>query len=221
MSILNSPVLSGLRSNLRLAADRLIDWRWRINTLPEVDPAANVGSSSEKAGKFDDATQNQPCSYLLVFWFVGRIVFKPDDVFFDIGCGNGRVLCYVARKRVSKAVGIELSPVFAAKATANAEQLSGRLSPIEVRCGDAAQMDYSDGTVFFLNNPFGSQTLQLVLDNIKKTIESNPRPIRIFYLNPFHSSVFRSSGWLKYAGAKKDSLIRQEMELWTYDGRRG
>src|SRR5262245_1268993 len=126
------------RNELRLVMDRLIDWRWRIDT--------HTGSStlSDRVGKFADAAQNLPVSYYLLFGLVGRTVFKPDDVFYDIGCGAGRVLCYVARRRISKVVGIELSPAFADEARKNAATLRGRISPIEVRCGDAAEMDYSD-----------------------------------------------------------------------------
>ncbi|MEJ0093727.1 MAG: methyltransferase domain-containing protein [Methylocella sp.] len=218
MSILSLPNLRHYRSKLRLALDRFIDWRWGIVTIPEIDATANVGPQSESVGKFDDALQNQPVSYLLVFWFLGRIVFRHDDVFFDVGCGDGRALCYVARRRLLKVVGVELSPVFAEKAQANARNLKRRLSPIEVRCGDAVDMDYSAGTVFFFFNPFGAKTLKLVLDNIKQTIESNPRSIRIIYLNPVHSSVFRSSGWLKHAGGRKSRLIKLDMELWTSEG---
>jgi SAM-dependent methyltransferase len=192
--------------------DRLIDWRWRIDTL------AGTWALSEKAGKLGDARLNVPISYYLLFQYLGRTVFKPDDVFYDIGCGNGRVLCFVARKRISKVIGIELSPVFAEKARTNAQKLRDRVSPIEVRCGDAVDMDYSDGTVFFFYNPFGPATLQSVLDNIHQTIACHNRPMCFMYNKPDHSSVLRSSGWLKYAGKRQDILSKQQMELWTYEG---
>lgn len=163
-------------------------------------------------------TPNIPISYYLLFQFLGRSVFKLDDVFYDIGCGNGRVLCFVARKRISKVIGIELSRTFADKARTNAQKLRDRISPIEVRCGDAVEMDYSDGTVFFFFNPFGPKTLQAVLDNIHQTVAYHNRPISFMYHNPVHSSVFRSSGWLKYAGKRQDLLSKQEMELYRYEG---
>ena len=199
------------RRELRLAMDRLIDWHWGIDTL------AGTWALSEKGGKFEDAEQNVPISYYLLFHFLGQTVFNPDDVFYDIGCGNGRVLCYVARRRLSKVIGIELSPTFADKAQTNAQKLRGCVSPIEVRCGDAVEMDYTDGTIFFYN-PFGPKTLQSVLDNIQQTVVCHHRPICFMYNNPVHSSVFRSSVWLKYAGKRQDILSKQQMELWTYEG---
>jgi SAM-dependent methyltransferase len=203
-------LLTSFRNKLRIVMDHLIDKYWGIDTL------AGTWAFSERTGKFEDATQNVPISYYNVFRFLGRTAFRPDDVFYDIGCGNGRVLCYVARKRVSKVIGVELSRAFADKAEANARKLRGRLSPIEVRCGDAVEMDYSDGTMFFFYNPFGSNTLQAVLANIQKTLNRHRRPICLMYHNPAHSSVFKAAGWIKYAGKRTDILSKQQMELWTY-----
>jgi SAM-dependent methyltransferase len=207
----NKPLLARCQSRLRLAMDRLIDWHWRIDTL------TGTWALSEQTGKFADATQNVPVSYYNVFQFLGQSVFKPDDVFYDIGCGNGRVLCYVARKHLSKVIGIELSRTFADRAQMNARKLRDRVSPIEVRCGDAVEMDYSDGTVFFFYNPFGPETLKLVLEKIHQTAVNHPRPIYFMYQNPAHSSVFQSSGWLKYAGKRENVFSKQHMELWIAD----
>jgi len=208
----NSSFLTVCRRELRLATDRLIDRQWGIDTL------AGSWLPSEKGGKFEDATQNIPLSYYLLFQLFRGNVFNPDDVFFDIGCGNGRVLCYVARKRVSKVIGIELSRDFADRARANAQKLHNRVSPIEVRCGDAVEMDYNNGTVFFLFNPFGPKTLQAVLDNIRQTLVEHTRPMRFMYQNPVYSSIFRSSGWLKYVGNRKAIASRDYMELWAHEG---
>ncbi len=213
MPIKKESLLTRCRSALRLAIDLVIDRHWGIDTL------TGTWVTPEKDGKFKDAAQNVPLSYYLLFRFLRRNAFKLDDVFYDIGCGNGRVLCYVARTRVSKAIGIELSRTFADKARANAEKLRGRVSPIEVRCGDAVEMDYRDGTVFFFYNPFGPQTLRSVLNKIQETVVSNPRSICVMYQNPVYSSVFRSSGWLKYAGKREYFLCKQQMELWLYERR--
>src|SRR5437016_5682841 len=210
MPKMDSLLVTRCRRELRLAMDRLIDWRWRIDTL------GGTWALSEKAGKFDDASQNIPVSYYLLYRFLGRTVFKADDVFYDIGCGNGRVLCYVARKGILKTIGIELSPAFVDKARTNAQNLRNRISPIEVRCGDAVEMDYSNGTVFFFYNPFGPKTLQSVLDKIKESLGSYNRQMRFMYQNPVHSSVFRSSNWLKYAGRNEEILSKQQMEVWMY-----
>ena len=155
--------------------DRLVDWHWGIDTVTSA-------ALSEKSGKFDDNGVNSSVSYYILFRWLGRTVLKPDGVLYDIGCGYGRVLCHAARQGISKAVGVELSPAFADKARANARTLRRRLSPIEVRSGDAVDMDYADGTAFFLYDPFGSETLRSVLDRIRRTTSGSPRPLRFIYL---------------------------------------
>jgi len=163
---------------------------------------------------------NEPISYYLLFHFFGRIAFQPEDVFFDLGCGDGRVICFIARKHVSKVVGIELSRVFSDKARLNAGRLRGRRSPIEVRCGDAVEQDYTEGTVFFLFNPFGPRTLEAVLKQVQQSLASHPRSLSFLYFNPVHSHVFRGSGWLHAAGTRQGIRTKQRMELWTYEGER-
>ena len=204
------PLLLQCRHALRLGMDHLIDRRWGIDTL------SGTWALPTTVGKFNDARPNVPISYFLLFQFLGRMVLKPDDVFYDIGCGNGRVLCYIARRRIAKVIGVELCRVFADKACTNAEKLRGRVTPIRVHCCDAVAMDYSDGTVFFIYNSFGPQTLQAVLDNIRETAARHDRPLIFLYNNPIHSSVFQASGWLTYAGKKTDIFSKQRMELWTY-----
>jgi SAM-dependent methyltransferase len=193
-----------------MVMDRLIDWHFGIDTV------SGSWTFTEKSGAFSDAAHNAPLSYYLLSRFLRQDAFKPTDVFYDIGCGDGRVLCHVARKRVSKVVGIELSAAFAKKAQENIQRLRGRISPVEVRCGDAVEMDYVDGTIFFLANPFGPDTLRSVLENIRRSLALNDRPICFIYAYPFHSHVFRSAGWLQDGGKRKDMVSRQEMEIWTY-----
>jgi len=108
------------RRELRLAMDRMIDRHWGIATIAKFEPL------SPQADEFDRAQDDAFTSYYLLYQFLGPSLFLPTDVFYDIGCGNGRVLCRVARNRIAKVVGIELSPRRAAEARANAETLRGR-----------------------------------------------------------------------------------------------
>jgi precorrin-6B methylase 2 len=83
------------------------------------------------------------------------------DVVMDIGCGMGRVLCVFARRRLKKCIGIEFSGELAGIAERNARALRGRRAPIEIRIGDAAEADYTEGTIFWIYNPFGERTCML------------------------------------------------------------
>jgi precorrin-6B methylase 2 len=125
-------------------------------------------------------------------------VVKPglDDVFYDIGCGMGRILCVAAQRPVRKCVGIELQEPLCRIARRNASRLRGRKAPIEIVCGDAATVDLSDGTIYFMFNPFGPETLRDTLENIKGSLSKNPRGIKIVYYHAKYRSVVEPLEWL-------------------------
>ncbi len=124
----------------------------------------------------------------------------PEDVFYDIGCGKGRVLCVVARRPIQRVVGIEISESLCEKARENVDRLRGGLCSIEVVCADACDASLIDGTIYFLYNPFGVDTMRHVIDRIHSTLANNPRNIKVVYYNALHTDVLLNAGWLeKYA----------------------
>lgn len=134
---------------------------------------------------------------------------QPHDIVFDLGSGMGRVLCLFARRKVKRCVGIELFPSLCEVAEANAKKLKGRKSPIEIRQGDVAQADFTEGTIFFLFNPFGADTLRVVLERINNSRNGTNRKITFVYYKDLHANVFESASWLeKYHEMKTLSDIR-------------
>jgi precorrin-6B methylase 2 len=63
---------------------------------------------------------------------------NEDDVVFDLGCGDGRIVIAAAQKYGCRAVGIEINPVIAAQATRNVieAELTDR---VLIRTGDATE----------------------------------------------------------------------------------
>ena len=120
----------------------------------------------------------------------------PEDVFYDIGCGMGRILCVAARQPLQKCVGIELQEPLCQIARRNAASLRGKKAPIEIVCGDATTVDMSDGTIYFMFNPFGPETLRDTLENIRGSIAQNPRGIRVVYYHAKYQSVVDGMEWL-------------------------
>jgi SAM-dependent methyltransferase len=121
----------------------------------------------------------------------------PEDVFFELGCGKGRVIIFLAsRCRVRRIVGIEIVPELAQIARKNIAK-SRTLCPVQITDGDASQTDLSDGTVFYLFNPFGQETLRRVLDNIRKSLAERPRKVKILYYTPEFSHILDDSSWLQ------------------------
>jgi len=121
----------------------------------------------------------------------------PDDVFYDIGSGMGRVLCVAARWRIKRVVGIELDRPLCDIARRNADRMRGRHAPIDVRCEDASTADLSDGNIYFLHNPFGPKTMRDVLESIHRSLADRPRSVRIVYHNSAYEELMRSCEWIE------------------------
>lgn len=193
---------------MKVFLDRIQDRRLNIDTL------TGSGQFAAESSRFRDPQPNSPCNYWLLNRFLEPLHIQPKDVFYDIGCGYGRILCVLARRPLAQCVGIELSPEFAARAETNIRNVRGRISPVEVRVGDAAQADYDDATVFCLFNPFGRETMKSVLERIRQSITASPRRIRFIYTNPLQTEVFRTSGWLKKYAERRYAWTPLWAEYW-------
>jgi len=153
-------------------------------------------------GQSTDAARHQDNFHYATidYWNVRKVVRSlnpgPEDVFYDVGSGMGRILCVVARRRLQKCIGIELLEPLCLIARRNAAQLRRRKAPIDIVCGDATTADFADGTIYFMFNPFGPETLRDTLENIGNSLSERPRPIRIVYYNSIHESVFETLSWL-------------------------
>ena len=109
--------------------------------------------------RYSDNFHYATIGYLSVQKVLRVVKPGPQDVFCDIGSGMGRILCVVAREPVRKCVGVELLESLCQIARRNAISLRGRKAPIQIVCGDATTVDLSEGTIYFMFNPFGGETL--------------------------------------------------------------
>jgi len=83
----------------------------------------------------------------------------PDDVLYDLGCGDGRVVVAAAKKYGIRAVGLDSNPTRIAEAWANARR-NGVEDLVEFRLEDAKSGDISEATIvtFYLETS-GAQRL--------------------------------------------------------------
>jgi SAM-dependent methyltransferase len=182
---------------------RALNESWLGITTTEDTPVAGAAAGNPPAARHADNYAYSTPDYLDLRRILGHARLAPTDVVYDIGCGMGRVVCLAARRRITKAVGIELNPGLAAIARRNAERLRGRRAPIEIRLADAVTADLGDGTVYYLFNPFGADTLRAVLANIERSLAKHPRAVRFIYVNPQHVDAFADSRWLEAYSALK------------------
>jgi len=135
-------------------------------------------------------------SYSTIERILDHLNLGPSDVFVDLGCGKGRVLCCAARRQIGEAIGVEYAPEHSEVAERNAVRLRGRRSPIRVLPISVQEFDFTTGTVFYMFHPFGPNLLREVVDKIHDGWMRNRRGIRVVYVNPVHEDVLRGNGWI-------------------------
>jgi len=161
-----------------------------------------------------DSNPYQGADYRNIRRVVRVLTPDRDDLVYDLGCGKGRVVCVFARLPVRGVVGIDLDPALCDVARINAGCLRGRRSPVEIRCEDATLADLSDGTIYFMYNPFGANTMRTVLEKIKGSLSTNPRRVRIVYYNPVFEEIFVVHEWLHRVSEFR-TLTRHRVTFWS------
>jgi cyclopropane fatty-acyl-phospholipid synthase-like methyltransferase len=87
---------------------------------------------------------------LLVFsGALERLKVQPNDVLYDIGCGDGRCVIEAAQKYGIKAVGIEIDGERVLQARQKAKD-AGVDHLVTIYKGNALDFDFSEATIIFL-----------------------------------------------------------------------
>ncbi|MBK9139779.1 MAG: class I SAM-dependent methyltransferase [Verrucomicrobia bacterium] len=74
---------------------------------------------------------------------------KPDDVLYDLGCGDGRFVVTAARRYGVRAVGVDINPQRVVDSRRNAKR-AGVESLVTIKQADIFELDISDATVVTL-----------------------------------------------------------------------
>lgn len=145
--------------------------------------ALNKRIETEFASK--GAKDTQSTDYRLLRPIFEKISLADSDKFVDVGCGQGRVLSFLIAEKGFKGrlVGIEL----ASNIADFTKERFKAYPQVEIINDDAVKSVPSDGTVFYLFNPFTGDILRAFLDSIENTIK---RPATIIYTVPVHYSEF-------------------------------
>lgn len=113
---------------------------------------------------------------------------KAGDVLVDVGCGAGRVINQWLRMGLENSIyGLEIDN----RLGATTRRRLRRFENVEIIIGDAVANLPSDGTVFFLFNPFDRDTVRRFADAITDTAANADGAITILYLNCKHVDVFQ------------------------------
>lgn len=133
----------------------------------------------------------------------------PDDVVYDLGSGDGRIVITAAEKFGARGVGVEIDPRLVNEAEANATKagVQGRVTFI---LEDALKVDVSDATVVTL--------YLLSASNVKL------RPLLTKQLRPGTRIVAHSFGMGDWEPDVVDNFrdaagTARTLYLWTFDGK--
>lgn len=141
----------------------------------------------------------QPTPYRDIVASLRHAGVGPGDHYVDLGCGLGRTVFVAAWLGADRAVGVEIDQRLAAQCRANAQHSAFSAQRVEFVCAPAQTCNHDDTTVLFMFHPFGSGTLQQVLDRLGQAQRARPRRLRIVYLNPVFDDVMKASGFLSLA----------------------
>jgi len=158
-----------------------------------IERRLGIRTSGARQVNVADAVDYSTFAYAGIKRVLDRLELREDDVFVDVGCGKGRVVCAAAMRPVRRLVGIDLDPDLCRVARMNADRLRPRHAAIEIVQRPAQDFDYCECTVVFLFNPFNRGPLVAVLDAIKKCCAASGS-VRLAYVNPRCDSAFTDVG---------------------------
>jgi hypothetical protein len=165
--------------------DMLINGLFGIDTEPQETRPLRAGMIGYQA---------TPARFILDL--IERIPLGPDDVFFDLGSGLGRVALLVGLLTPARVRGIEYDPGHCAYARHCARLVPApRVRFINI---DAREADVADGTVFFMYTPFRGALLQEVLERLQH--DAHRRPMTIATYGPCTTDVAQLD-WLALSGS--------------------
>jgi SAM-dependent methyltransferase len=143
-----------------------------------------------------------------------ELPIRYEEFFFiDLGSGKGRALLLASQFPFKEIIGVELSPSLHRIACCNIQIYRDdfqRCQKIRSICEDAAKYQIPpEKAVFYLFNPFDEQVMQIVLENIEKSLHRVPREIYLIYLKPSHRDVLDQVTFLRVINHANRYVIYQ------------
>lgn len=135
--------------------------------------------------------------YRVTFRILKNLRLTNADVFVDVGCGKGRVVCCACRLPLRRVVGLELNKGLLQEAIENVAAMRGVRSEFEPVAGPAQQYDFRDATVVFFFNPFEQEPMVQVINKLGVSYKTSARRIRIAYANCIYEKPMYAATWLR------------------------
>lgn len=156
----------------------------------------------EELGLAGAGRQNyQPAGWMCLRRILPSREVTERDVFVDFGSGMGRMVLQAARYPFRKVIGVELAEPLHKVACENIDRHRHRLCCPDIELVHADMLDYEipeEVTVAFLYNPLRGKSFAALVERLLRSIEHNPRPLRIIYLNPVEEQTLLSTDRIQH-----------------------
>src|SRR3954465_4794174 len=153
----------------------------RALTIALLIASTAVSSLAQKFGAAENLAPYIPTPEVIVMRMLEAGHVKPDDVVYDLGSGDGRIVIMAAQKFGARAVGVEIMPDLCLKATQRIKSL-GLDDRVRILEDSLFRVDLSPATVvtmFFLTT--SNERLKPSLEKYLKPgarVVSNEFPIK-------------------------------------------
>jgi hypothetical protein len=216
-------VLVSSKSAARLILGR--PWRW-IQTVTsraifargQLDTSRSIGLD-ELGVAAPDRGEYAPSGWLFARRMLRGCSITRDDVFADIGSGQGRMVYMAARSYpFGRVIGVEIAPDLNAVARENIDRTRSKLrcKNVEFVTIDATQWEIPDDlTHVYMFNPFEGEIFRQVLANIILSLDRHPRALRLFYAHPRHTDDVLATG--RFRLVRTTTGLRRDIPLYRID----
>ena len=172
----------------------------KTHSIVNLDKLTLAGMASEENHHYQGA------SYYILFKVFNLLPTQlKSKPLIDYGCGKGRALFVAEQCGFTNLIGVDIAKELIEDAKANQKIYSKmyKESKFSFLFEDATKYIIpNDADTFYFFNPFGESILQLVINNIKASLEKNPRTIYCVYLNPKYKEVFETNGFKVFTTIK-------------------
>ncbi|MEP7285754.1 MAG: hypothetical protein ABI947_08300 [Chloroflexota bacterium] len=151
-----------------------------------------------------DMIYYQPTPARIILKLIDELHLTLNDTFYDLGSGLGHVPILVNLLTNIKTKGIELENAYFQYSNECLKKLG--LSDVEFINADARDVDYCDGTIFYMYTPFQGEILRQVLKKLEA--QSERHPIRVCTYGPCTLQVSKLN-WLRpiYQTGKQEGSL--------------
>src|SRR6516225_6530452 len=154
----------------------------------------------------------QPSAPSMFFEMLGTLKIRHGDyTFIDFGSGKGLVLLLASNYPFRRIIGVEFSPQLhriADQNIRNYQNPAQQCRKIELLVGDVVEYRIpAEREVLYLFNPFNEKIMEVLVSNIRKSLEVHPRPVFVLYKNPIANAVFEKERFLRTVEINKRYAI--------------